>query len=426
MAGIWNRPSPDPARQSAVPSLPRRLAALFFAWSAFALVAIAQAGEQAPAYRVLSTDAAPIHYLGALAVSADGSLIAVGTLYGTVQVWDWRRATMVSSRKIQDELVQNLFFMDNDRRLTVLYSPEIGEQHMFVWEIATGAVADEGKIESMGTGYFAPDGTVGMHHGNGIAFIDQKGKYANRYIEFDGYMMFAALSPDGQLIAGGGWTPHYEELVILDGDGKFLKAIDIGFAQYDTVFSPDSKTVAVKQNDDGGLLDPADFNPKTNVYELFDIETGKKLQRFEGHHKLYLSGAQFSTDGSRFLTWSGDGTLVLWDVKTGEMIHHLTGHRDSVAGGRFLADGSLIVSASSDGSIKLWSASDGREIVSMHALGNQTEPPSFIAIQPDGRFFEGGPKSLEIIKVKDGDDGPALTKEERKALKLPAMEILAD
>ena len=303
------------------------LAVLFLAWCIPALATIAQAGEPASPYRVLSTDAAQIHQLTELAVSKDGSLVAVGTLHGAVQVWDWRRATMVSSRKIDEQIVENLFFMDDDKRLTVLYSPDIGEQHMYVWEMATGAVADEDKVQGTGTGYFMPDGTIGMEHGVGFAFMDQQGKYANRYVEFDESMAHPAMSPDGQLIAGGGYQLHYEELVIRDAQGKFLKAIDTGFQPYDTVFSPDSKTVAVMQQEDGGLLNPADFNPKTNVYELFDVATGKKLQRFEGHHKLYLSGAQFSPDGSRFLTWSGDGTLVLWDVKTGEM--HPPFHRSS-------------------------------------------------------------------------------------------------
>jgi WD40 repeat protein len=412
----------DPVKQSAMPSPLRWLAALFFAWVLLAS-ATAEAGE--PSYRILSTDTAPIAGLSALAVSEDGSLVAAGTLWGTVQVWDWRRATMISSRKIQHELIQNLFFMDDDRRLTVLYSDDIGEQHMYVWEIATGAVADEDKVQGMGTGYFMPDGTVGVYHGNGIAFMDQKGKYANRYIEFDAYMDSPALSPDGQLIAGGGSTPHYEELVIRDAQGKFLKAIDTGFQPYDTVFSPDSRTVAVLQQENGGLGNPNEFNPRTNGYELFDIATRKRLRRFGGH-SLYLSGAQFSPDGSRFLTWSGDGALILWDIDTGEMIHRLEGHRDAVSAGRFLGDGSLIVSSSLDGSMKIWSAATGREIVSMHALGEQTEPPSFVTIQPHGRFFEGGLQRLEIIKMKDGADGPALTREERQALKLQAMEISAD
>ena len=43
--------------------------------------------KSSPAYRVFSTEAAQIHELGALAVSRDGSLIAAGTLYGTVQIW---------------------------------------------------------------------------------------------------------------------------------------------------------------------------------------------------------------------------------------------------------------------------------------------------------------------------------------------------
>lgn len=413
------------SRCPTAPPLLRLVAALFIAWYILAPATVAWASEPASHYRVHSTDAAEIHQLTQLAVSEDGSLVAVGTLYGTVQVWDWRHATMVSSRKIDEEVVENLFFMDDDKRLTVLYSPDLGEQHMYVWEMATGAVADEDKVDGAGTGYFMPDGTIGMAHGGGIAFMDQKGKYAGRTIKFDDEMASLAVSPDGQFIAGGGYRKHYEQLVIRDTEGKLLSVIDTGFQPYDTVFSPDSKIVAVLQQENGGLGNAAEFDPSTNAYELFDVATGEKLRRFGGHD-LFLSGAQFSPDGKRFLTWSGDRTLILWDMETGEMIHRLAGHRDSVSDGRFLGDGSLIVSSSMDGSMKIWTADEGRELVSMHALGEQTEPPSFIAIQPDGHFFEGGPWFLEVIKVQDGTDGPALTRKERQVLKLPAIEISAD
>jgi WD40 repeat protein len=380
-------------------------------------------------YRVVSTAAIPMAPIGDIAVSKDGGQIAAAGLWGTVDIWDWRRGTIVRSRKIRDGYIENVFFMDDDRRLSVLYAEDI-QQHLYVWELATGAVADEDMVESLGRAYPAPDGTIGIEHGNGMAFMDQRGAYANRYVVPRGMSIGYALSPDGKVFAGPGTGYHdgvryYDHLVISDSEGKLLKLIDIGFDASDTVFSPDSRIVAVLQRDDRGKPTPEKYKTAVNGYDLYDLDTGKKRRRIGGHNG-YVSGGVFSPDAARFLTWSKDRTLALWDVASGTLVRRFEGHRDSVTRGLFLDGGALIASSGMDGSVKIWSVADGREIVSFQAIANQTDEPSFVALQPDGRLFESGPKRMKIIEVKtNGADGPALADDKRAALRVPALEITA-
>jgi WD40 repeat protein len=389
----------------------------------------ASAAGVAPRYRVVSTTSIPMAPIGEIAVSKDGRLLAVAGLWGTVDIWDWRRGMIVQSRQIRQGYIENLFFMDDDRRLSVLYAEDI-QQHLYVWELATGAVADEEMVDSLGRPYPAPDGTIGLEHGNGMAFMDQKGAYANRHVVLPGMSIGYALSPDGTFFAGPGTgyiggVRYYDHLVISDSEGKVIKLIDVGFDARETVISPDSRTVAVRQREDRGKSTPASFKTAVNGFDLYDVESSKKLRRIGGHSQ-FVSGGLFSPDSARFLTWSSDKTLALWDVATGKLVHRFEGHRDSVSAGLFLDGGALIASSSMDGSVKIWSAADGRELASLHTLGNQTDEPSFIALQPDGRLFEKGPKQLKIIEVKaDGKDGPALPDDKRAALRVPVLEVTA-
>ena len=73
-----------------------------------------------------------------------------------------------------------------------------------------------------------------------------------------------------------------------------------------------------------------------------------------------VSGAQFSPDESRILTWSGDGTARLWDAATGDPAHPAAQAR-----GRGLrapsssADETRVLTWSDDGSARLWDSANG-------------------------------------------------------------------
>lgn len=396
---------------------------------AIMLLASASASQDQPdrrRFRVLSTDAAEVHQLSEMTLSPDGNTIAVGTWYGGVQLWDWRKATMIGSLHLRDAVVSNLLFTDSGSRLAVLlHNEDIGFSDAFCVEMATGVSTSIGTIDGDGL-FLLTNGDIALSNGDAFSIVDNKGSYEGQQIPFEVHISSPTPSPDGRLIVGNGWDEHYNNLVFLDGGGRFLREIELGYLLHDPVFSPDGGLLGVREEENGDPDNVADFDPATNGYDLFDVKTGRKLYRLSGH-ELYLSGGAFSPDGTQFLSWSGDKTLILSDVSTGKQIRRLKGHRDSVSDAIFLDNGKLIASASTDGSIKIWSARTGREIVSMHAVGYDNGKPSYIAIKPDGHFAEGGDVKLSVSSLDEGGrDGPELSDTERAALKLGSIDVTDD
>jgi WD40 repeat protein len=61
-----------------------------------------------------------------------------------------------------------------------------------------------------------------------------------------------------------------------------------------------------------------------------------------------------SSDDPMIISGSGDGTIKLWDIDTGELRHTLSGHGGWVTSVSISPDGRTLVSGSSDKTIKLW------------------------------------------------------------------------
>ena len=56
--------------------------------------------------------------------------------------------------------------------------------------------------------------------------------------------------------------------------------------------------------------------------KLWDLETGKEHITLKGHEGEIVS-LNFNADGDKILTGSFDKTAILWDTRTGDMIHVL-------------------------------------------------------------------------------------------------------
>ena len=67
----------------------------------------------------------------------------------------------------------------------------------------------------------------------------------------------------------------------------------------------------------------------------------------------------FSPDGTKVASGSGDKTVKLWDVTSGECLQTLEGHSDCVTSVSFSPDGTKVASGSDDKTVKLWDVTSG-------------------------------------------------------------------
>src|SRR5262249_44157690 len=103
------------------------------------------------------------------------------------------------------------------------------------------------------------------------------------------------------------------------------------------------------------------------------------------------SGVAVSPDGTRIASASYDGTVRLWDARTGHGLRVLTGHAGMVLVVAFSPDGRLLASAGFDGTVRLWDPASGQELRALAA------PCAAIwrgAFRPDGVVLAASGEAL--------------------------------
>ncbi len=118
---------------------------------------------------------------------------------------------------------------------------------------------------------------------------------------------------------------------------------------------------------------------------VWEARTGVEQRVLEGHPEGVFS-AQWSPDGSRIVTASADNTARVWNASTGQQQRILEGHQQDVLNAQWSPDGSRIVTASLDDTARVWNVdSDQEPLVLRH------ERPVFSAHwSPDGSWIVTG------------------------------------
>jgi len=74
-----------------------------------------------------------------------------------------------------------------------------------------------------------------------------------------------------------------------------------------------------------------------------------------------VNGALLLPDGKRALSWSGDNTLRLWELETGNQLGEpFIGHQSAVDGALLLPTGKRVLSWSLDETLRLWDLETGK------------------------------------------------------------------
>ncbi len=95
--------------------------------------------------------------------------------------------------------------------------------------------------------------------------------------------------------------------------------------------------------------------------ELKKTFTNSLLTKQQALKPIPISTVALNPEGDRVAWGNQDGTIVMWDVVTGERIGTFTGHADAISEILFSPDALKIVSTSKDGSIRLWDVATGQQ-----------------------------------------------------------------
>ncbi len=180
-----------------------------------------------------------------------------------------------------------------------------------------------------------------------------------------------ALSPDGRLLAGQSGRGRLTLLDAQTGQVRCILPGEQNRAPYDPIFSPDAKTLATTDYENGDA-----------TVSLWDTATGELRRRLRIPRTPLVHPRHLTPDGRRLVFTDGYGCRIrLWDLAAGQEVLEQQAHASGVASLAFTPDGRSIVTGGAE-TVRVWDAQTGRQRQVM-------SPPCWfvnqVTVRPDGR-----------------------------------------
>jgi WD40 repeat protein len=306
---------------------------------------------------LLSTLSGHSNHVTSLAFSRDGSFIASASMDKTIRLWDVREPTRLSSSQAQS----------ND-------ATSGQEVHVFgIRETCVNNIA------------FSPDGSL---LACSEAIWDVETKQIVHAFE-QSHCAAVAFSPDGSTLAVANsdgpimlWDIASRQVArTLDGpDGNLSHSIE---------FSPDGARLAAHREPDAMVKLWDVREPQSN-----DVESGELLRTFPQITERYIHDVAFSPDSQLLASAGTEGTTLVWDVATGQVLHTLQGN--SCWDVTFSPDGSLISTSGCDLTVMLWDVREPTRLSSSQAQSNDVASGRLV------RTLEHGGEVMAVAFSPDG------------------------
>src|SRR5882757_3815403 len=100
---------------------------------------------------------------------------------------------------------------------------------------------------------------------------------------------------------------------------------------------------------------------------MWNLKSGKQIGNDWRENKSGEQDIALSPDGKQVVNGSEDGAVKLWNIDTGKIIAKWKGHADGVRSVRWTQDGGRVLSGSSDGTPRVWDVERGETILVIEA-----------------------------------------------------------
>ncbi|MDD5491431.1 MAG: WD40 repeat domain-containing protein [bacterium] len=160
---------------------------------------------------------------------------------------------------------------------------------------------------------------------------------------------------------------------------------------YSLAVSPDGKMIATGSTD--------------NKIELWEAATGKLLNTISGLPNM-VEVIKFSPDGKVFATifWH-DREVKLWSSADGKLLHTLSGSAAKVTASGFSPDCKYVATGHKDGTLWIWDIRSGKNILASKLLNTENDNEIYaIAINPSNKLSTQNTHNIKDIAAYDWID----------------------
>jgi WD40 repeat protein len=298
-----------------------------------------------PPWTLDQTLAGHKHIVTSIAFEKDGQRLVSGSMDGTLRVWKVGTGECLrslSTDKVPYGTDASVYSVDVNPQGTLIAS---GHGRVFrLWDIETddNIQSFEDPSKTYYSVAFSPDGKLlAAANSSGVQLLEV-GTKSIRDIKGES-LSSVAFDSEGSRFATAGWTGTVAIWKLDSFDAPRRAIPDLGELK-SVAFSPDGKQVAVAGR---------------GAVTVWDATTGKSVHNWSGRYTSYRpNSVAYSASGSFLASGHDDGTVRVWDSKTGEELQTLkvevVGPGRSVHCVRFSPDGSRIAAGCGDGSIRIW------------------------------------------------------------------------
>jgi WD40 repeat protein len=368
----------------------------------------------------------PYYRVQSVAFSPDGHLLAAGYDWGSIQVWDVESGVSLWSVHEDDRTIFSLDFSPDGQTLASGSSSGM----VSLWRASDGEKRQSmGHADAVTRVVFSTDGqTLATCGGDARLWQVSNGSFLAGYEQC---YQDLALSPSGETLAIG-TTDWLSKTIIIfvDPNTNEVKAsIELrGNSLVSAAFSPDGNTLATLTNDVSSW--------SQQELALWNMDDASKMAWTA--FGTAVSSMAFSPDGSLLATGFAEGSVWVWQVEDGEIVHGFAPSFDDPDCGQnqaslgpsrlsevaFSPDGFSVNGVLDDGCVRTWWIPDGSHYHTLYGgidLTNASLSPDTLTLAAGyhdvglGGIQPGSVEGIALWDVEQGGDPFRTFTKERSA-----------